>query len=199
MTDDTKKTSTTDESAAEDAVTTDEIVAEAAEETTTVVEEVAAAAEDETVEAEGLIADAEPADDDEVSNTAAPAAAKTPRAKAPNAHIRTEVKDPPGKYAVIETGGKQYRVNVGDRLTIEKLEIESGGDVTFDRVLLLGGDGSTRIGTPVVEGATVSATVNDHGRGEKIVVFKFKAKKRYRRRTGHRQAQTYITITGISG
>ena len=199
MTDETKKKSAPDETVAEDVVATDEVVAEAAEETTTEVEEVTAAVEDETVETEDLVAEADTAEDDEVTEAVVPAAAKSPRPKARNAHIRTEVKDAPGKYAVIETGGKQYRVNVGDRLTVEKLEVESGGDVTFDRVLLLGGDGSTRIGTPVVEGAAVTATVNDHGRGEKIVVFKFKAKKRYRRRTGHRQAQTYITVTGISG
>lgn len=105
----------------------------------------------------------------------------------------------PQKYAVIVTGGKQYRVKVGDTLTVEKLDVDAGSDISLDQVLLISGDGSTRIGTPVVDGASVSATVNDHGRGEKIVVFKFKAKKRYRRRTGHRQSQTYLTITGISG
>jgi large subunit ribosomal protein L21 len=105
----------------------------------------------------------------------------------------------PQKYAVIETGGKQYRVKVGDTITVERLAVDAGSDISLDRVLLISGDGSTRIGTPVVEGASVTATVNNHGRGEKIVVFKFKAKKRYRRRTGHRQAQTYLTITGIAG
>ena len=103
------------------------------------------------------------------------------------------------KYAVIETGGKQYRVSEGDRITVERLAVEAGSDVTIDRVLLLGGDGSTRIGTPVVEGASVTATVTEHNRGKKIEVFKYKAKKRYRRHTGHRQEQTRLTITGING
>jgi large subunit ribosomal protein L21 len=103
------------------------------------------------------------------------------------------------KYAVIQTGGKQYRVSEGDRITVERLAVEAGSDVTIDRVLLLGGDGSTRIGTPVVEGASVTATVTEHNRGTKIEVFKYKAKKRYRRHTGHRQEQTRLTITGING
>lgn len=103
------------------------------------------------------------------------------------------------KYAVIETGGKQYRVSEGDKITVERLAVEAGSDVTIDRVLLLGGDGSTRIGTPVVEGASVTATVTEHNRGQKIEVFKYKAKKRYRRHTGHRQEQTRLTITGING
>jgi len=102
------------------------------------------------------------------------------------------------QYAVIETGGKQYRVGVGDKLTVERLAVEAGTDITIDRVLLLGGDGTTKIGTPVVDGATVTAHVDAHDRGEKLIIFKFKAKKRYRRRTGHRQEQTQLTITGIS-
>ena len=102
-------------------------------------------------------------------------------------------------YAVIETGGKQYRVGVGDRISVERLAADAGSDVNLERVLLLGGDGSTRIGTPVVDGANVTARVDEHDRGEKIIVFKFKAKKRYRRRTGHRQELTRLTITGISG
>lgn len=103
------------------------------------------------------------------------------------------------KYAVIQTGGKQYRVSEGDRIAVERLAAEEGSDITIDRVLMLGGDGSTRIGTPVVDGATVTATVTEHYRGKKIEVFKFKAKKRYRRHTGHRQEQTRLTITGIEG
>jgi len=102
-------------------------------------------------------------------------------------------------YAVIETGGKQYRVGVGDRIAVERLTAEAGSDIDFERVLLVGGDGATRIGTPVVDGAKVTAHVDEHDRGEKIIVFKFKAKKRYRRRTGHRQELTRLTITGISG
>lgn len=101
-------------------------------------------------------------------------------------------------YAIIETGGKQYRVAVGDTLAIEKLPIASGSDVTFDRVLMVGGDGPARVGTPLVAGASVQALVEDQFRGPKIVVFKYKPKKRYRRRTGHRQAQTRVAITAIN-
>lgn len=101
-------------------------------------------------------------------------------------------------YAIIETGGKQYRVSVGDTLSVEKLDHEAGTELTFDRVLLVGGDGSTRVGTPIVEGATVAATVQEQYRGEKLVIFKYKPKKRYRRRTGHRQSLTRLAITAIN-
>lgn len=101
-------------------------------------------------------------------------------------------------YAVLATGGKQYRVKVGDRIAVERLAADAGTDVTFDQVLLVGGAGETRIGTPVVDGASVTAHVDEHKRGDKIIVFKFKAKKRYRRRTGHRQSLTRLTITEIS-
>ena len=105
----------------------------------------------------------------------------------------------PKGYAIIETGGKQYRVSVGDRIAVERLPDEEGGEITIDRVLLVGGDGATRVGTPVVAGATVTATVDDHFRGEKIVVFKYKPKKRYRRTMGHRQSLTRIRIEEIVG
>ena len=105
----------------------------------------------------------------------------------------------PLPYAVIQTGGKQYRVSVGDHIAVEKLDHAAGSEITLERVLLVGGDGATRVGTPVVEGVAVTATVDDHFRGEKIVIFKYKAKKRYRRRQGHRQSQTKLTITGITG
>ena len=101
-------------------------------------------------------------------------------------------------YAIIETGGKQYRVAVGDTLSIEKLPIEQGSDITFDRVLMVGGDRSARIGTPLLAGATVQAQVEQQYRGPKIVVFKYKPKKRYRRRTGHRQSLTRVAITAIN-
>jgi large subunit ribosomal protein L21 len=114
------------------------------------------------------------------------------------ATVDTAVAKPKG-YAIIETGGKQYRVSVGDRISVERLPSDAGGEITIDRVLLLGGDGTTRIGMPVVEGATVTAHVDDHFRGEKIIVFKYKAKKRYRRRIGHRQELTRLMITGITG
>lgn len=102
-------------------------------------------------------------------------------------------------YAVIETGGKQYRVSEGDYLNVERLHVDAGTEITIDRVLMLGGDGSTRIGTPVVEGATVTASVDAHLRGEKIIVFKYKKRKNYRRKQGHRQELTKLTITGITG
>lgn len=100
-------------------------------------------------------------------------------------------------YAIIETGGKQYRVSVGDRLSVEKLDVEAGTEVTIERVLMLGG-GETKIGAPTVAGASVTATVEEQYRGEKIVVFKYKPKKRYRRRTGHRQSLTRLSITAIN-
>lgn len=102
-------------------------------------------------------------------------------------------------YAVIETGGKQYRVSEGDYLNVERLHVDAGTEITIDRVLMLGGDGSTRIGTPVVDGATVTASVDAHLRGDKIIVFKYKKRKNYRRKQGHRQELTKLTITGITG
>lgn len=102
------------------------------------------------------------------------------------------------QYAIVATGGKQYRVGVGDVITVEKLGVEAGTSVTLDKVLLIGGDGPTVVGAPLVEGASVSADVVENLRGEKIVVFKYKPKKRYRRRTGHRQELTRLAITGIN-
>ncbi len=101
-------------------------------------------------------------------------------------------------YAIIETGGKQYRVAVGDTLSIEKLPVEPGADITFDRVLMVGSDGSAQVGTPLLAGATVQGQVEQQYRGPKIVVFKYKPKKRYRRRTGHRQSLTRVAITAIN-
>ncbi len=101
-------------------------------------------------------------------------------------------------YAIVETGGKQYRVKVGDALRVERLAADAGTDITLDRVLLLGGTGTTSVGAPLVDGATVGARVDEHLRGEKIDVFKYKAKKRYRRKIGHRQELTAITITSIN-
>src|SRR3712207_7592019 len=108
---------------------------------------------------------------------------------------RSDSGSPTRPYAIIETGGKQYRVAVGDRLSIEKLAVEPGSGITFDRVLMVGGDGSPQVGTPPVAGATVQAQVDQQFRGPKIVVFKYKPKKRYRRRTGHRQALTRAALT----
>jgi large subunit ribosomal protein L21 len=101
-------------------------------------------------------------------------------------------------YAIVETGGKQYRVKVGDRIRVERIHADAGSDITLDRVLLLGGTGATTVGAPVVDGASVAAHIEDHPRGEKLYVFKYKAKKRYRRKIGHRQELTELTITGIN-
>lgn len=106
---------------------------------------------------------------------------------------------PLAPYAVIKTGGKQYRVSVGDRIAVERLDVAAGSEITLDQVLLLGGDGTTRVGTPLLAGVAVTARVDEHLRGEKIVVFKYKPKKRYRRRLGHRQELTRLVITGITG
>jgi len=100
--------------------------------------------------------------------------------------------------AIIKTGGKQYRVAVGDKLRIEKLGGDVGSTVDFDEVLLVGSGEDTRVGTPVVAGAKVSGTIKAHGRGPKLVVYKFRRRKQYRRKNGHRQAFTEVEITGIS-
>jgi large subunit ribosomal protein L21 len=100
-------------------------------------------------------------------------------------------------YAVVETGGKQYRVAVGDRIAVERLEAEPGTEVTLDRVLLVEQDGDVKIGTPVVDGARVIANVDAQSKGKKLIVFKMRPKKRYRRKTGHRQLITNLTIKDI--
>ena len=102
------------------------------------------------------------------------------------------------KHAIIETGGKQYRVAEGDVLFIEKLDVAAGDTVKFDRVLAVIDEDSTKFGTPVVEGATVSANVVKNGRGKKIRVFKMKPKKGYRRTQGHRQPYTKVQIETIN-
>jgi large subunit ribosomal protein L21 len=134
---------------------------------------------------------------DNVQPVAAPAREETAEARPAR---RKPVSAPKtlAPYAIIETGGKQYRVSVGDSVSVEKLDTEAGTDVIFDRVLLVGGDGSTRVGTPTVDGASVVATVQEQYRGEKIVIFKYKPKKRYRRKTGHRQSLTRLAITAIN-
>jgi len=100
-------------------------------------------------------------------------------------------------YAIIETGGKQYKVQEGDVLFIEKLTAGEGESVTFDRVLAVSGEAGLTIGAPLVAGATVSAKVEKHGKGKKIVVYKYKAKKNYRRKQGHRQPYTKVVIDKI--
>ncbi|MCF6218127.1 MAG: 50S ribosomal protein L21 [Gammaproteobacteria bacterium] len=101
-------------------------------------------------------------------------------------------------YAVIKTGGKQYKVSEGETLKIEKLTAEVGGAVAFDDVLLVADGEDIKVGTPRVEGGKVSATVLSHGRGKKVMIIKFKRRKHYRKQAGHRQAYTEVQITGIS-
>jgi len=100
-------------------------------------------------------------------------------------------------YAIIETGGKQYKVQEGDVLFIEKLNAGEGENVTFDRVLAVSKGEGLVTGTPVVAGATVSAKVEQHVKGKKITVFKYKPKKNYHKKQGHRQPYTKVTIEKI--
>ena len=101
-------------------------------------------------------------------------------------------------YAVIKTGGKQYRVMQGDVLRVELLTAEEGATISFDQVLLVGTGETITVGTPIVEGAVVSATVRKHGRADKIRIIKFRRRKHYKRQQGHRQHFTEIEITGIT-
>ena len=101
-------------------------------------------------------------------------------------------------YAVVTTGGKQYRVEAGSELTVERLAADAGSSVTFDRVLLVGDGDTVTVGTPTVDGASVSATVLGETLGPKLVIFKFKQKVKYRRTTGHRQHLTRVRIDEIS-
>jgi large subunit ribosomal protein L21 len=102
-------------------------------------------------------------------------------------------------YAVIETGGKQYRVNEGDIIKVEKLTADVGSKVDFERVLLVGEGEQVKVGTPVVDGASVSGTVIEQDRHRKIIVFRMKRRKNYRRKQGHRQDYTGIRIEEIKG
>jgi large subunit ribosomal protein L21 len=100
-------------------------------------------------------------------------------------------------YAVIATGGKQYRVAEGDLIRVEKLKGDEGDKVVFDEVLMLGGGGKAKIGTPMVAKAKVEAQITAQDRARKIIVFKFKRRKKYRRKQGHRQPYTELRITKI--
>ncbi len=102
-------------------------------------------------------------------------------------------------YAVIETGGKQYKVSEGDIIFVEKLEVAEDAVITIDKVVALGGEAGLNVGTPYVEGASVSAKVLKQGKDKKVVVFKMKPKKGYRKKQGHRQPYTKIQIEKISG
>jgi len=99
-------------------------------------------------------------------------------------------------YAIIETGGKQYKVEKGDVIYIEKLNNEAGSAIEFDKVLAISGDNMT-VGNPIVSGAKVSGTILDHGKAKKVVVFKYKAKKNERKKTGHSQQYTKVKIDEI--
>jgi large subunit ribosomal protein L21 len=101
-------------------------------------------------------------------------------------------------YAVIQSGGKQYRVEVGDRVKVESLPVEEGATVNLDRVLMVGDGSDARLGAPYLDGATVTAKVTRHGRGPKIRVFKMRRRKNSRRSMGHRQNFTELEITGIA-
>jgi len=102
-------------------------------------------------------------------------------------------------YAIIETGGKQYRVQEGDQLFVEKLEVIEGESFKFDKVLLVSDNGEVKVGKPYVDGANVEATVEKHGKGKKVIVFKYRAKKDYRKKQGHRQPYTKVVIGKING
>jgi len=102
-------------------------------------------------------------------------------------------------YAVIKTGGKQYRVSAGEKLRVEKLTAEVGAELVLDQVLLVGDGDTLKVGTPVVPGAAVKATVVSHGLADKVTIFKMRRRKYSRRHQGHRQRYTEIQITGIAG
>ena len=101
-------------------------------------------------------------------------------------------------YAVMKTGGKQYRVSAGDKLRVEKLRAEIGAEVTLDQVLLVGEGDALKVGTPLLKGAAVKAKVMSHGLGDKVMIFKMRRRKNSRRLQGHRQGYTEIQITGIT-
>ncbi len=101
-------------------------------------------------------------------------------------------------YAIIETGGKQYKVEAGDVLFIEKLDVEADSEVTFDKVIAVGADDGIKVGAPYVDGATVTAKAIKNGKGKKIVVFTYKPKKNAKRKMGHRQPYTKVEISAIN-
>ena len=101
-------------------------------------------------------------------------------------------------YAIIETGGKQVKVEVGSKVYVEKLDVETGSVYTFDKVLLVSDDNSAKVGTPYVAGASVTAKVEKQGKEKKILVFKYKSKANYRRKQGHRQPYTCLTVEAIN-
>ena len=101
-------------------------------------------------------------------------------------------------YAIIETGGKQYKVEAGDVLFIEKLDVEADSEVTFDKVIAVGAEDGIKVGAPYVDGATVTAKAIKNGKGKKVVVFTYKPKKNAKRKMGHRQPYTKVEIAAIN-
>lgn len=101
-------------------------------------------------------------------------------------------------YAVIVTGGKQFRVAVGDQVEVPSIDVEIGQPVEFKEVLALNTGSELKVGAPTVEGAVVKATVVEHGRGDKVIVFKFKRRKQYKRKQGHRQGYTAVKIESVA-
>ncbi len=101
-------------------------------------------------------------------------------------------------YAVIKSGGKQYKVQEGDTIRVEKIDAEEGGDINLEQVLMVADGDNVSVGAPMVQGASVAAKVASHGRGAKIKVIKFKRRKHHRKQMGHRQAYTELEITGIN-
>ena len=102
-------------------------------------------------------------------------------------------------YAILEAGGRQHRVAVGDKLKVELMAAESGSQVSFDKVLMVNNGTDLKVGKPYVDGATVKANIIEHGKGKKIVILKYRPKKDSRRKQGHRQPYTLLEITAIEG
>ena len=102
-------------------------------------------------------------------------------------------------YAVIKTGGKQYRVTAGEKLKVEKLDGDVGSKVVIDKVMMLADGDNVTIGSPLISGAAVNATIVSHGRGDKVKIFKFNRRKHYRKSQGHRQSYTEIQIEDLNG
>ena len=102
-------------------------------------------------------------------------------------------------YAIIETGGKQYRVENGDKIAVEKLGVEDGAKVVFDKVLVVGDGADIKVGAPYVDGVTVEGNAIETGKGKKVIIFKYKAKKDYRKKQGHRQPYTMVKIESLTG
>ena len=102
-------------------------------------------------------------------------------------------------YAVVSTGGKQYRVTQGEYLRVEKLDAEEGASVELDKVLMIADGDKINIGTPLIEGGKVTVVVKAHGRGKKVEIMKFRRRKHHQKCTGHRQSYTEIEVTGIAG